>query len=69
MEWHEQGRKLLKQNSINDFISATQYVIDEEISNPDLIAAEGFSAGGTVVAAAVNQRPDLYSVVMLKVVV
>jgi len=68
VEWHEQGKLLNKHNSFRDFISCTEYLIANGISHPNLIAAKGTSAGGTLVAqACLNMRPELYKAVVMEV--
>lgn len=59
-EWAEAGAGIHKQNTINDIISAAGYLIDEKITNPDLLMLKGSSHGGFAVAAAAIQRPDLF---------
>jgi prolyl oligopeptidase len=65
-DWHEQGERLKKQNTFDDFISAAEYLIKENYTKPDLIAAMGGSNGGLLVGACMTQRPDLFKVVISK---
>ena len=62
--WHELGMRLNKQNTFDDFISAAQYLIGENYTNPGILAAMGGSNGGLVVGASMVQRPDLFKVVV-----
>ncbi len=62
--WYEQGKRLKKQNTFDDFISAAEYLIREKYTNPEKIAALGGSNGGLVVGASMTQRPDLFKVVV-----
>lgn len=62
--WHEQGKRLNKQNTFDDFIAAAEYLIAENYAHPNRIAAMGGSNGGLVVGAAMVQRPDLFKVVV-----
>jgi prolyl oligopeptidase len=55
--WHEQGKRLNKQNTFDDFIAAAEYLVANNYTNPKRIAAMGGSHGGMVVAAAMLQRP------------
>lgn len=61
--WHLAGRREQKPTSFTDFIACTERLIELGISDPDRIGAQGASAGGLLVAAAVNLRPDLYRAV------
>jgi oligopeptidase B len=58
--WYEGGRLLDKQNSFNDFVDVTRALVDLEYAAPDRVFAMGASAGGLLVAAAVNQCPGCY---------
>ncbi len=62
--WHEQGKRLDKQKTVDDFIAAAEFLIEKNYANPKKIAAMGGSNGGLVVAAAMIQRPELFSVVV-----
>jgi len=64
--WHEEGMRLNKKNSFDDFISAAEYLILNKYTNPDRLAAMGGSSGGLLVAAAMLQRPDLFQVVVAR---
>ncbi|NZD65951.1 S9 family peptidase [Rhizobium sp. WYCCWR 11290] len=59
--WHEAGRGLKKQNSFDDMIAAAEYLRVSKIAPPDAVAIYGDSAGGLMVGAVVNQRPDLFA--------
>lgn len=61
-DWADAGRGLNKQNAIDDFISAAEYLQNNQYTNPDKTAISGGSHGGMLVAAALTQRPDLYKV-------
>ena len=63
--WYEQGRMAYKQNTFSDFIACGDFLKSEAWSS-DLFAMGG-SAGGLLVAAVVNQRPDLWSGVIAAV--
>jgi oligopeptidase B len=58
--WYDGGRKLAKQNTFTDFIVATEYLIAAGFGAKDRVFAEGASAGGLLIGAIANLRPDLY---------
>ena len=59
-QWYEDGKLLNKRNTFNDFIDAAEYVVDEGYSAPDKLFALGGSAGGLLMGAVINDRPDLF---------
>ncbi len=59
--WHEAGRGLKKQNSFDDMIAAAEYLHVSKMAPPNGISIYGDSAGGLMVGAVVNQRPDLFA--------
>jgi oligopeptidase B len=59
--WYQQGHLLAKHNSFDDFIAATEALIAQGYADPRRVFALGASAGGLLVAVAVNRRPDLYA--------
>ena len=63
-EWHEAGTKMQKQNVFDDFISAAEYLVDEDYTKPEKIAIAGGSNGGLLVGACMTQRPDLFEVAL-----
>lgn len=65
-DWHEQGRGVLKANSINDFTAAAQALEHFDGGERDVYAI-GSSAGGTLVAGSINQAPDLFAGAVMKV--
>lgn len=58
--WYEDGKMLNKINTFTDFIAATEYLIKEKYSSPEKMYAMGGSAGGLLMGAIINMRPDLY---------
>ena len=66
-EWHRAGMLDKKQNVMDDFHSAAAYLVEAGYTTADQIVAQGGSNGGLVVAACLNQRPELYGCVVAKV--
>ena len=66
-QWYEDGKLFKKKNTFTDFIDCTQYLIDEQYTSPEHLYALGGSAGGLLMGAVVNMRPDLYKGVIAKV--
>lgn len=66
-EWHKAGMLSNKQNVFDDFIAASEYLIEKNWTNPDKLTIWGGSNGGLLVGAALTQRPDLYKVVVCTV--
>ncbi len=58
--WYESGRMANKKNSFADFIAATEALIAKGYAKPGKIYAYGASAGGLLVGAVMNMRPELY---------
>ena len=59
-EWYEDGKLLRKMNTFTDFIDCSQFLVDSKYTNPDKLFAMGGSAGGLLMGAVANLRPDLY---------
>jgi oligopeptidase B len=65
--WHDDGKLLNKRNTFTDFIAAAQYLVDHRYTSPDRLAIMGGSAGGLLMGAVTNMRPDLFRAVIAKV--
>ena len=59
--WHDQGRMLNKPNTFSDFIACAEHLIEAGWTAPDRLAIHGGSAGGLLLGAVINQRPDLFA--------
>lgn len=66
-EWYEDGKLLKKKNSFTDFIACAQYLVDQKYTSIDRLMAMGGSAGGLLMGAVVNIRPDLFKGVIAAV--
>ncbi|HEY2941288.1 MAG TPA: S9 family peptidase [Vicinamibacteria bacterium] len=65
--WHDQGRMLQKRNTFTDFIAVAERLAGEGYTSPARLIVEGGSAGGLLMGAVANMRPDLFHVVVSKV--
>ncbi|MCK6546249.1 S9 family peptidase [Myxococcota bacterium] len=63
-EWHEAGRMAQKMNTFTDFIACAEHLIAERYTSADHLAIQGGSAGGLLMGAVVNLRPDLFRAVL-----
>jgi oligopeptidase B len=66
-QWYEDGKLLKKKNSFTDFIACAEYLIRERFTNRDRLFAMGRSAGGLLMGAITNMRPDLFKGVVAEV--
>ena len=66
-DWFENGRLLKKKNTFTDFVDAAQYLVTEKYTSPDRLFASGGSAGGMLMGAIVNMRPDLFRGIIAEV--
>ncbi len=58
--WYEDGKLLKKKNTFTDFIDCGDYLVAQKFTNPGVLFANGGSAGGLLMGAVVNMRPDLF---------
>jgi oligopeptidase B len=61
--WHEDGMLMKKKNTFNDFIDSADYLVAEKWTNPKRLIIQGGSAGGLLMGAVVNMRPELFHAV------
>jgi oligopeptidase B len=66
-KWHDEGRMFAKKNTFTDFIAVAEHLIREKWTSKDRLAIEGGSAGGLLIGAVVNMRPDLFSAAIARV--
>jgi len=65
--WYEDGKLLKKMNTFTDFIACSEYLIEQKYTTEDQLYAMGGSAGGLLMGAVLNMRPDLYKGVIAAV--
>jgi len=61
-QWAADGNGMNKQNGVDDFISAAEYLIRENYTSSKNLGITGASHGGLIVGAAITQRPELFRV-------
>ncbi len=66
-QWHDDGKLMNKKNTFNDFIDCAEYLIQQKWTSRAHLLIEGGSAGGLLMGAVVNMRPDLFRAVHLAV--
>ncbi len=66
-QWYEDGKLLKKKNTFTDFIACSEFLIEQGYTQADRLVASGGSAGGLLVGAIANMRPDLYKVLVADV--
>ncbi len=65
--WYEDGKLLKKKNTFTDFIDCAKFLIDAGYTTSDMLYAQGGSAGGLLMGAITNMRPDLFHGVVTRV--
>ena len=65
--WYEDGKFFKKKNTFTDFIDAAEYLVKEKYTTAEMIAGSGGSAGGLLIGAVANMRPDLFKVLVADV--
>ncbi len=59
-DWKDDGRMMKKKNTFTDFIACAEHLVAEKYTSPAKMTIEGGSAGGLLIGAVVNMRPDLF---------
>jgi oligopeptidase B len=65
--WYENGKMLNKKNTFTDFINCAEFLVQEKYTTPEHLFAMGGSAGGLLMGAISNMRPDLFKGIVAQV--
>jgi len=65
--WHDDGKMMKKKNTFTDFIACAEHLIAQKYGSKDRLVIGGGSAGGLLMGAVTNMRPDLFKAVLSKV--
>jgi oligopeptidase B len=65
--WHDDGRMMRKKNTFTDFIASAEYLVKQGYGSKDRLVIEGRSAGGLLMGAVLNMRPDLFHAALVGV--
>jgi oligopeptidase B len=66
-QWYEDGKFLKKKNTFTDFIDCADFLVQQKYTSPDKLVAVGGSAGGLLMGAVTNMRPELFKVIVAQV--
>lgn len=66
-EWRDAGRMMKKINTFTDFIDSAEYLVKGKYTSRDRLVIQGGSAGGLLMGAVTNMRPDLFKAVVAQV--
>lgn len=66
-EWRDAGRMMKKMNTFTDFIASAEHLIKQKYTSSDRLVIQGGSAGGLLMGAVTNMRPDLFKAVVSQV--
>jgi oligopeptidase B len=65
--WHDDGRMMHKKNTFTDFIASAEHLLAQGYGSKDRLVIEGRSAGGLLMGAVLNMRPDLFHAALVGV--
>jgi oligopeptidase B len=65
--WHDDGRMMHKKNTFTDFVASAEYLVAQGYGSKDRLTIEGRSAGGLLMGAVLNMRPDLFHAALVGV--
>jgi oligopeptidase B len=66
-EWRQEGRMMKKMNTFTDFIASAEFLVKNKYTSSDRLVIQGGSAGGLLMGAVTNMRPDLFKAVVAQV--
>jgi oligopeptidase B len=66
-QWYEDGKMFKKKNTFTDFIDCAEYLIESGYTSPEYLFAQGGSAGGLLMGAIANMRPDIFKGIIAQV--
>jgi len=66
-QWHDDGKMMKKMNTFTDFIDAAKFLVENKYTDSSQLVIQGGSAGGLLMGAVVNMRPDLFKAVVSQV--
>jgi oligopeptidase B len=66
-QWYDDGKMMHKRNTFTDFIDAAESLVKERYTRPERLVANGGSAGGLLMGAVANMRPDLFRAIVAEV--
>lgn len=66
-KWHDDGRMMMKKNTFSDFIAVAEHLIAQKYTAKDRLIIQGGSAGGLLMGAVTNMRPDLFKAAIFQV--
>jgi oligopeptidase B len=66
-QWYDAGKMMKKMNTFTDFIDVAEYLVKSGYTKPDRLVANGGSAGGLLMGAVANMRPDLFKAIVADV--
>jgi len=65
--WRDAGRMMKKMNTFTDFIACAEHLVKQKYTSSDRLVIQGGSAGGLLMGAVINMRPDLFKAVVAQV--
>lgn len=66
-QWYEDGKMMKKKNTFTDFINAGEFLVKEQYTSPKHLYAQGGSAGGLLMGAVANMKPELWNGIISQV--